>query len=39
MGVGLCSHEEDMEARVEGEEPGQDGKGSSENTNTSLAVD
>ena len=39
MGVGLCPHEGEMEARVEGEEPGQDGKGSSENINSSLAVD
>ena len=47
MGVGLCPHEGELEARVEGEmdarvevdEPSQDGKGSSENINTSLAVD
>ena len=39
MGVGLCPHEGEIEARVEGEKPSQDGKGLSEDINTSLAVD
>ena len=39
MGMGLYPHEGEMEARVEGEEPSQDGKGLPENINSSLAVD